>query len=307
MTKHQLKILISGGSGLIGQALIDHAHPDNIQFYCLTRQNPVPEPTAKVQYIHWDPQLDGIVSESLIQAMESCDLVINLAGESIGNGRLGARHLNRVLNSRIAATKTLVKAYQRAKQKPNTWIQASATGYYGNTTDPVDETNRPQHSLLSKVCQAWELETKSLNIERLITLRIGMVLSPEADAWKRLIIPIKLGISGPLGSGNQVWSWIHIDDLVLATYHLIYSQCAGIFNMVSPNPLPQKQFNRQIAKHFSRPSLIPTPAWILKIVLGNLANELLLNSSNIKPNALLSTDYSFKYPDLNSVLNHLSD
>lgn len=306
-------VLIAGASGVIGQHLIQFFKKQSWTIITFSHHKKHPNiPGVKILY--WNPKsiLSSSHNQELISAMTSANCVINLAGSAISNGRLGRKHRDKILQTRLDASNALVKLFQSANQKPSLWIQASATGYYGDTKNTeIDESGTLGKRFLSSVCHHWEnclkpIETNAENT-RIIIARIGLVFADDAPAWQRLYLPIKWGFGGRLGKGTQWWSWIHIDDLVRAFYHFIESKTSGIYNLTTPHPTQQTHLVEQIAKHIKRPTFFPSPAFILKLTLGKLAEELILNSAKILPKRLLEERFTYKYPTIEKMIPKLLD
>ena len=313
-----MNVLIAGGSGLIGQSLIPGLLREGHTVHLLSRNaSSYKSKFPNVKLSHWEPEkiiLDKETREPLKELIEKTNVMINLAGSSISEGRLDPVHAQRVRESRLLATNALLQVYHQANKKPQVWLQASAIGYYGDRGDEeIVETSACGKSILSKICLKWEetlLKSTLIKKTRVSVLRIGMVLSQEAKAWRKILLPIKLGVGGPLGSGAQWYSWIHIDDLVEAVLFLSASssrEASGVFNLTAPEPIRQMDMARLIGKKVRRPVFIPTPAFALRILLGNLADELVLSSCRIIPQNLLGLDFRFRYPDFSSALNKLCE
>ena len=301
----KLNIVIAGGTGLIGQAL--KAQFDTSSTVTILSTN------KSNNSIYWNPTdilQNKSLPDELKETIQHCDVLINLAGYSVGKGRFSKKHKELILNSRKDSTAAIGHLLHQLKPKKCHWIQASAIGFYGDTNNQkTNETSPNGHTFLAKVCKEWEniatISSSSIPNCKLSICRIGLVLDKNADAWKKMIIPIKLGLSGSLGTGKQWWSWIHLDDIVEGIDYLINNQLDGTYNFTSPNPLQQREFNSIIAKQFRRPSIIPTPKLALKLVLGDAADELLLSSCHASPNALLNAGYTFNVLTLKDALKKL--
>lgn len=304
-------ILIAGGTGLIGRALVRYFAFQRRPVIVLTRQQQ-PD-TEDVRYLRWSPEKianGASMPEALVAAFDDCESIINLAGHPIAAGRLGASHLKKVRESRIDASKALVALYTACQNKPRTWIQSSAIGYYGPTDTPSSETTPAGHTEIAKLCVDWEAAVSPIQAAehtRLIILRLGIVLSPEGEAWKRMVLPIKLGLGGKLGSGKQFWSWIHIDDVIQSIDHLLNTRTAsGPFNIVSPTPMTQYAFTKTIASHYQRPAICHVPAFVLKLILGNFSSEI-LNSNSVSSTHLQESGYVFQFPKLSHAVVALEE
>ena len=245
-----------------------------------------------------DPaQLDGI------------DAVVHLAGEPIAPGRWTARRKREILESRTGSTRLLSEVLARLTTPPSVLISASAIGYYGNRGDVrLDEESGPGSGFLAEVCVAWEQAVEPARRAgiRVAIPRIGVVLARHGGALAPLLLPFRLGLGGRLGHGRQYMSWIHIDDLVAAFQHALdQPDLEGPFNAVAPNPVPNTEFTKTLARVLHRPAFLPIPVPILRLALGELAEPLLLDSTRLTPSRLESTDFRFTHPKLEEALSSL--
>ena len=245
-----------------------------------------------------DPaQLDGI------------DAVVHLAGEPIAPGRWTARRKREILESRTGSTRLLSEVLARLKTPPSVLISASAIGYYGNRGDArLDEESGPGSGFLAEVCLAWEQAVEPARRAgiRVAIPRIGVVLARHGGALAPLLLPFRLGLGGRLGHGRQYMSWIHIGDLVAAFQHALdQPDLEGPFNAVAPNPVPNTEFTKTLARVLHRPAFLPIPVPILRLALGELAEPLLLDSTRLTPSRLESTDFRFTHPKLEEALSSL--
>ena len=308
------KVIITGASGLIGSYLIKYLSGLGYDCIAFTTHPPKKEPST-YHSCPWHPE--EILTDSthnlpqLITQIQNARAIINLAGASIAKGRLGSRHKKKVLNSRIQSTSALVKLCQLAETVPQTWIQASAIGYYGDTHGRItDESGDKGSGFLSDVCNAWEACLSPLNEignTHIAIARLGLVLSDDAPAWRQLIFPIKWGLGGPLGSGNQWWSWIHLQDIARAFVYFIKNNTQGVYNLTAPYPLQQKDMVKQIGNTLKRPTFFKTPELLLKIALGNAAKELVLCDNRVCPKGLIDDGFQFTYPKFEDALSELLD
>lgn len=304
------RIVISGASGVVGRHLIA-ALQDRYRITILTR-NPSKAP-AGVEALRWNPTAAKTQSSADItavaQALSGAQALINLAGASIADGRLDAEHKRRVLESRVESTRTLTEALAEADAPPAVWLQASAVGYYGDRGDALlNEASSGQPGFfLHEVTRAWEAAAQAASGRaRLIIARIGLVLAPDAPAWQRFVLPIKLGVGGRLGSGEQYYPWIDADDVAQAMRFLIEQpEAQGVYNLTSPNPVRQLELTQAAAKRLGRPALLPTPAFALRLLLGEVADMLLLPSARVIPERLLAAGYRFITPELEGMMAKL--
>lgn len=305
------RLVIAGASGVVGRHLVAAAK-DHYDITVLTRSVDGDEPEG-TRAVAWNPRAvregDDAALETLSEELENSFAIINLAGASIGSGRLGLDHRARVLNSRIDSTETLVTAFEGTVNRPQVWFNASATGYYGDRGNEVlDETSGSQDGFfLADVVKHWEDATSPIRDDtRLIIGRLGLVLAKDADAWQRMIMPIKLFVGGPLGSGQQWYSWIDADDLARAVLYLLANdEARGVYNFTTPEPVRQAELASKVAQKLERPSFIPAPEFALKLALGGVADALLLPSAKVMPERLLETGFEFTHPDIDSELEHI--
>jgi uncharacterized protein (TIGR01777 family) len=302
-------LVIAGASGVVGAHLIAEARRRGLAVRTLTRG-----PTRGEAHT-WDPAAaargDPAAVAAVARALEGADVVVNLAGASLGEGRLGASHRQKVLQSRVDATRALVKGRAQAAAKPPVWLQASAVGFYGDTGEArVDETAPRGRSFLADVCQAWEDEARTALKQdappRLVIARIGLVLAQDAPAWSQMLLPIKLGLGGKLGPGTQWWAWIDADDLARALLDLAAAPDAdGVFNLTAPEPVRQLDLTRQAATLLGRPAFLPAPAFALRLATGKVADELLLPSCAAVPARLQARGFRFEAPSIDRELVRL--
>jgi uncharacterized protein (TIGR01777 family) len=277
-----MKILITGGTGLIGKKLCAALLQQGHELTILTRRPAVVPKQCK-----------AIVSLSEWQPETIYDAVINLAGEPIVDKSWTEKRKKCLWDSRVSLTHELVKHIEAANQKPNVLISGSAIGYYGNTGDViVDEMTPVGSDFGAELCLAWENEALKANIRTCI-LRTGLVLDSSGGIFKKMQLPFKLGLGGSIGDGKQWMSWIHIDDYVNIVIKLLHNQNAqGAYNMVAPEPVANEQFTKILATILSRPTFFTMPAWFLKSVLGERA-ALLLGGQRVSPVRVTELDYLF--------------
>ncbi len=305
------RLLIAGASGVVGRHLVAAAR-ERYEVVTLTRALKDSAP-AGARPVLWKPtaakENDERALETLAESLSGARAVVNLAGASIAGGRLGKEHKRRVLESRLDSTDTLAAAFKRARKPPPVWFQASAVHYYGDRgEEALDETAGPQPGFfLSEVCQAWERAAKAVEKDtRLVIGRLGLVLAKDADAWQKLLLPVKLFVGGPLGSGQQWYAWIDADDLARAILHLVESEsAAGVYNLSAPEPVRQVTLTRKATLRLKRPALVPAPAFALRAAVGGVADTLLLSSTKIVPQRLLASGFNFAQPDIEGELDEL--
>ena len=254
--------------------------------------------------IIWDPA-KGLKDSS---RLETVDTVVHLAGENIAAGRWTAAVKDRIRRSRIEGTRSLVKSIASVTRRPKTLVCASAIGYYGERGDTIlDEDATAGKGFLADVCREWEHEARAaaeLGL-RVVNVRIGVVLSPKGGALAKMLLPFKLGAGGIIGSGRQYWSWIGLHDLVrIILFCIEQNSIQGVVNAVSPNSMTNYDFTKGVGRAVHRPTLFPLPAFAAKLMLGEMANELLLSSIRVTPKKLQKQGFEFHYPELVGCLEH---
>ncbi len=263
----------------------------------LTRSPGRKVPTENVSFQYWDGETLGEWQSSI----ETADAVVNLAGENIGSSRWSEARKQSIIESRENTGELLSEAISLAKNRPEVFIQASAIGIYGTSEDTkFDEQSSSGNDFLSGVGRKWENSSKDvekLGIRRVL-LRTGIVLDLNEGAFPKMVLPFRLFIGGPLGSGKQWVSWIHLDDEVrIIDFILKNPQISGPINAVAPNPVTNAQFGKTLAKVINRPYWIPVPAFALKLVLGEMS-MLVLKGQYVYPKILIELDFKFNFPTL---------
>lgn len=293
----KMKILIAGATGLVGSALVPFLTTGGHEVSILSRKE-------SSEGIYWNPEKNILPKEKL----ENFDVIINLAGENIA-GRWTEKKKQKIKDSRIQSTGFLAKAMAELQNPPKTFINASAIGYYGiNAKGSVNENSPNGDGFLAEVCKEWEaaaLPAQQAGIRTVFT-RFGIILSARGGALATMLIPFKLGLGGRVGSGKQWMSWIAIDDVIHAIYHvMINPDLKGAVNFTTPNPVQNEEYTKTLGKVLQRPTLFPLPAFIAKFLLGEMAEELLLVSVKAEPERLQKSNYSFLFPKLKDALTHL--
>ncbi|MBF0352039.1 MAG: TIGR01777 family protein [SAR324 cluster bacterium] len=282
-----MKILITGASGLVGKALV-HELEQRHEIVPLSRTQSSGKP-------FWNPE-HGVINPKDFEGVEA---VIHLAGESIVEGRWSEEIKDKILNSRVHSTRLLVDTLAQMPQKPAVLISASAVGYYGNRGDAwLDENSSSGTGFLPEVCRHWENASQPATAAgiRLVNTRIGLVLSKHGGALKRMLLPFKLGVGGQLGSGHQYMSWIAINELTRIFEFLInHREIKGPVNVTAPNPVTNAEFTSALGKALFRPAILKLPAFLPKMAIGEVADELLFASARVRPQKLLDAGYSFQY------------
>jgi uncharacterized protein (TIGR01777 family) len=300
-----MKIIITGGSGLIGRAFTTKAVQNKHQVIVLTRDPSKNLSSKDINFVRWD----GRSTNGWLDQVESADAIINLAGANIGETRWTMERKQMIRESRLLAGKAVTEAIQRANHRPRLVMQASAVGYYGNSVDDTElsEAAPASQDYLGQLCVDWENSTRSveeLGFRRII-LRTGLVLTKKGGALGKLILQYRLFAGGPLGSGNQWWPWIHLKDQVSAMLYLLENdQASGVYNLSAPNPVKMKDLGNTLAKVLNRPYWIPVPAFGLKILLGEMS-KIVLEGQRAIPAQLLAQGYQFQYPDLEMAIKDI--
>lgn len=292
-----MRIVITGGSGLVGSALVEYLFAQGHTICCLQRNK-------SNDGLIWD--IANI--DKLYQNDNTVDAVIHLAGENISTGRWNRRKKTRILRSRIQGTHEIASYFSNVQAPPKVMIFASAVGYYGDTGSTIaNENTSLGKSFLAEVCQKWE-EAASPATEvgiRTVFSRFGMILSPKGGALQKMISPFKAGLGGNIGNGRQYMSWISIRDVVSAmTFILENSNISGPVNLVAPTPITNKDFTRTLGRAVQKHTLLPFPALLVRTFFGQMGSELLLTSSRVLPSKLQDSGFTFRYATLKEAITH---
>ena len=296
-----MKIVISGVTGLVGTALYKNLQADGVEVLGLTRQQSLPN---AMQVVHWDIERGSYDASPL----DGADAVVHLTGENIAK-RWSDQQKKLIRSSRIDSTSLLINGLKHLKNKPRVLISASAIGFYGDRGNEVLlESSSPGNGFLSKVCQEWEQtanQASELGI-RTVNLRLGIVLSTKGGALKQMLLPFRMGVGGPVGTGQQYMSWIHIDDLVhVFRFVLDKDSIRGRINVTAPNPVTNAEFAKALGKVLKRPAFLPAPGFAVKLLLGEMAQALLLDSQRVLPNHLLKASFVFQHPEIGGALQDI--
>jgi uncharacterized protein (TIGR01777 family) len=273
-----MKIGITGSTGLVGRSVAASMTADGHKILRFVRRN-----TKNPDEISWSPDLGELDREELA----GLDVVVHLAGENVASGRWTTARKRRILESRVKGTALLAEAMAAAPDRPALLIQASAIGACAES------------GFLFDVCQAWEAASQPAEVAgvRVVRLRFGVILSRHGGALKKMLPPFRLGLGGRLGSGRQWMSWISLRDTVGAIrFSLAQGSVEGAYNTVSPNPVRNVEFTRELARALHRPAPFPVPAFVLRAALGEMADEMLLSGVRADADKLIEAGFEFQDP-----------
>jgi uncharacterized protein (TIGR01777 family) len=292
-----MKVVVAGGTGFLGSALVGRLNSEGHDVRVLSRRAGAPHEIA------WNP--DGAAGP-WASALDGADAVVNLAGESIAAGRWTNDRKDRIRDSRIRATSSLVAAIQQSPRKPSVFLSGSAIGYYGAHGDePVTEQTPPGDDFLARVCVAWEAEALRASA-RVVLLRTGIVLAAGGGALPQMAMPFKLFAGGPVGSGRQYQAWIHRNDWVaMAAWALRTPSVSGPLNLTAPNPVTNREFAQTLGRVLRRPAFMPAPPFALRLALGEMADALLLTGARVIPAHAQAMGFHFEFPTLEPALRQI--
>ncbi len=294
-----MRIVVCGGTGFIGQALARHLLAEGHEVAVLSRS------AQKVRALFGG----RVAAVSWVAApgfAEGAGAVVNLTGENIGSGLWTRDKRRRIFDSRVRAGQAVAEAVALAQTRPKVVVQASAVGYYGHTGNrTVAEDSPPGKTFLAEVCRQWEPSSaavEALGVRRVV-IRSGIVLGPGGGVLGQMLPAFRLGLGATLGDGRQGLSWISLDDEVRAIAFLIENEAAsGVFNLCAPGPVDNRTFAAALAAAVHRPLLLRAPALAIRLLLGDMGRELLLDGQFVKPMRLLETGFRFRYPELTGAL-----
>ena len=302
-----MRVLISGSTGFVGNALLGALLTKGHDVCRLVRPSTriaAPASGSTPPVLTWDP-----IAGTLDPAANGAEAVIHLAGASIADRRWTAARKQILRDSRIGATRQLVSALGRLARPPGIFLAASAIGYYGNRGDEtLTEASTSGQDFLSSLCQDWEAESNKARdwSARVVLLRFGIILAKHGGALPRMSLPFRLGLGGRLGSGRQWMSWVSLEDTVgITTHALEMASLNGPVNVVSPNPVRNADFVASLGRALHRPALFPAPAGVLRLVLGEMADSLLLSSQRVVPQTVSKSSYRFAHQDVTECLREI--
>lgn len=297
-----MKVIVAGGTGLIGKALTKSLVSDGHDVVILTRGTNS-DSVSHVTYARWDGRTTG----EWVSHIDGADAVVNLTGENLSSGLWTKARKQAILNSRVDAGKAITEAIQQAAKKPSVLVQSSGVGFYGTRQSGLLAEDAPSgDDFLAHVSREWEASTQPVEAMgvRRVVIRTAVVLSNKGGALDRLLLPFKLFVGGPLGSGKQWMSWIHMKDQVRAICFLIENPAAsGAFNL-SAEPVTNHEFSRITGKIMKRPAFIRVPAIALRLLLGEMST-VVLDGQRVSAEKLTRLGFKFDYPDLDSALVNL--
>ena len=296
-----MQVVIAGGSGFLGRALTDRLIADGHSVVVVSREaegTSIGSPNLRA--VRWTP--DGGAGE-WAGAIDDADAVVNLAGAGIADKRWTRARKELLLRSRVDSTRSLASALRTMKTRPPVFIQASAIGFYGSYDNggEFNEGSSPGSDFLAGLCVAWEAEAHPISAlgSRVVILRNGIVLSKKGGALAKMLPPFRFFVGGPIASGRQSMSWIHLDDWVRMVIWAIHTPAvSGAINATAPNPVPNAEFSRALGRALHRPSWAPVPAIVLRAMFGEMATDMLIRGQRVVPARTLQLGYQFRYPQI---------
>jgi uncharacterized protein len=295
-----MKVIVSGASGLIGNALIPALKASGHSIQRLVRGA-----ASSSEEISWNPET-GMIDR---KAIENVDAVVHLAGENIAEGKWTPEKKKRIVDSRVKGTTLLSRTLAELDHPPKVLVSASAIGFYGDRGEEIlREDSGPGVGFLSEACESWESSTHPASEKgiRVVNPRIGIVLSPKGGALKKMLFPFNMGVGGKLGPGDQFMSWVALDDVIsVIQFAIVTESLTGPVNTVSPNPVTNLEYTKALGKVLMRPTLFAMPSFVVRAAFGEMGETLLLASTRVHPAKLIAASYPFRYPELEGSLRHL--
>lgn len=302
-----MRVIVTGGTGFVGRALCQELRAAGHQPVVLTRNRARAQERlgSGVEIQDWDPSRPS----DLRDVLEGADAIVNLAGAPIDGQRWTAAYKAAIRESRVQATRALVEAMRQSAQRPRVLVNASATGYYGPRGDElVDEQTPPGADFLAQVCQAWEQEARAAEAlgVRVALVRTGVVLGRGGGALARMLLPYRLFVGGPIGSGRQGFPWVHLADVVgIYRWAVENDAVNGPLNATGPQPLTNREFSEALGRALGRPSWLPVPGLALKLLFGELAETALLQGQKVVPVRTEQLGYQFRFRTVEAALRDL--
>jgi len=290
-----MHILVTGGTGFIGSALLDRLLVDGHRLTVLSRS-----------VRNGDPRVSYVQSLEAISSDTGIDAIINLAGESLAAKRWSEAYKRKIVASRLETTEALLALIERLESPPKVLLSGSAIGYYGaHGNEALDEQAKPGSGFAADLCQRWEAvasEAGNAGV-RVCLLRLGVVLDRDGGALVEMVRPFKMGIANWVGDGKQYLSWIHRDDVVAAIVHLLEQpHLSGPYNLTAPSPVTSRQFCDALKRHLRTLVTLPMPAVVMRTLVGEMADELLICGQRVVPGGLEASGFEFRHPDIDSAL-----
>lgn len=289
-----MRVAVTGASGLIGSGLVPALQAAGHDVLTLVRRTP-----AGPAEVHWDPEQETVDERALV----GVDAFVHLAGANIGTRWTGGTK-ERVLESRVRGTRTIAKTVARLTPAP-ALVCASGVGLYGDRGDEIlTEASSRGSGFLAEVVEAWEAAADPARAAgaRVVHLRQGIVVSRHGGAVQKLLLPFRLGLGGRVGNGRQWWSWVGLEDVVRGYLVALDGQLDGRFNLTSPSPVTNREFVRALGHVLHRPTVLPLPAFAVKLGFGQMGDEMLLGGQRAVPARLLENGFTFEHPELEAAL-----
>lgn len=291
--------LITGGTGFIGRVLCSRLREEGHRVSVLTRDY------AKAR-LQLGPEIELLRELQELDSNTRIDVIINLAGAPIADRRWTARRKRVLVDSRVEVTAAIYRLVQRLAHRPECLVTASAVGYYGASDErPLTEDAPANSEFTHELCKRWEEEARKIEAlgVRTCIVRLGIVLGPKGGMLQKLLTPFRLGLGGRLGDGRQFMSWVHRDDVIEVIHWLsTNSQASGVYNLTAPEPVRNAEFTRSLASVLRRPALFPMPAWLVRLLFGEMGDRLLLHGQCVVPVRLQEAGYRFQYEEITEAL-----
>jgi uncharacterized protein (TIGR01777 family) len=297
-----MKWIVTGGTGLVGKKLVRAIDKDGDEIIVLSR-SAAPH-KGHVRTIVWNPEKIGDWTKEI----EGADVVVHLTGEPIADGRWTEERLAKIRSSRTVSTKLIADAILAAEDKPTVFVSASAVGFYGheNGDAKLDETSAPGNDIIADICVDWENAASPAEaVTRVVHPRIGVVLSPDGGMLKTILPAFRAFVGGPVGTGKQWVSFVHIDDAIRAILFAVeHEKVSGAFNVTAPNPVTMNALSENLARVIHRPNLFRVPTFAARLALGKMA-DVALTGQRVLPQKLLDFGFEFRFPEIEPALQEL--